>query len=874
MAHYHEDIVSIELENGMIHRSFLRHSIGRADVDANRFGIRAYRNGAPVDLSGASCQGFFRNAEGLNIALTSYGTVNGNVAYVTLPAACYNVEGLFTLSIKIVGGGVTSTMRIVDGMVDNTNTSGAVAPTDSVPTYSEIIAQYDAMVEATDVANGYALTIEKQELEFTTLNADINATTRAIASNSNNRCVYAKCIEGCAYTVSKIAGKRFSVGFTTTTPASGVTCLSDGFVVDNEAADITTKAPATAKYIVSYVYNAGQDTTSRDDMLESVTVESVTAKDVFAREDIENLKEESSMAINFGIDGGFIVPESFIEQGAIDSSGVDTDHARRIRTRNIPYKKGETITFIAGTTILAIYWYFYAADGTITSSGGWKTSGTVLTFNTDGNVRIIYKKDDSTSITPSSYDATTVVKTAISNNLDLVNPLIYTTPETIDPSLWETGGIGSAGEDNNNRTTSIRSDFLDIPTRVIMGNNDGGYIVFYSSNSVSNFVKRVSVSAGETEISSISGVSSAKYIRIEAFNTTLTDYDNIEIQDTLQKTVMAIRQEIAGVGYDEYEDKLSQARYVHTSGGKCLTLMHFSDVHDDLSGMVFVRELAKRFGSKLDDVIHTGDAVLRNYDDGVVNWVNSGCAESVINVIGNHDTELNLVLQAAGKDNVYNTFFAPYISGWGVTQPDGVTDSSSPNYHALYYYKDYTQPNVRLIVLDTNFWNDAQKTWLSSVLGGALTGEMCVVVACHDVKKMTSMPESNFSDYAGENINETGNTYANQPDDWLDPVQTFINNGGNFAGIIAGHNHEGNMGYMTNYPDIFCFVSDKASVARTSGTARKSGECNANTVNIVTINPSEKLFKIVKIGAEIDGKMRGKHVFCYDYDNKTIISQW
>lgn len=154
MALYHEDIVDINLESGTIHRSFLNHSIGRADVNANRFGIRTFRDGVPVDLSGASCQGFFRNAEGTNIALTSYGTVDGNVAYVTLPAACYNVEGQFCLSIKLVGGGVTGTMRIVDGMVDNTNTTGAVAPTSSVPTYSEIIAQYDAMVAATAAANG------------------------------------------------------------------------------------------------------------------------------------------------------------------------------------------------------------------------------------------------------------------------------------------------------------------------------------------------------------------------------------------------------------------------------------------------------------------------------------------------------------------------------------------------------------------------------------------------------------------------------------------------------------------------------------------------------------------------------------------------
>ena len=41
-------------------------------------------------------------------------------------------------------------MRIVDGMVDNTNTSSPVAPTETVPTYQEILAVYAEMQEAVD----------------------------------------------------------------------------------------------------------------------------------------------------------------------------------------------------------------------------------------------------------------------------------------------------------------------------------------------------------------------------------------------------------------------------------------------------------------------------------------------------------------------------------------------------------------------------------------------------------------------------------------------------------------------------------------------------------------------------------------------------
>lgn len=153
MAFYKEDIVDINLNTGNIFRSFLGHSIGYKDDDADRFGIRAFRDGVPVDLSGASCQAIFMNPNGTNIALTSYGTVSGNVAYVTLPPACYDYEGQFCLAIKLVGDGVTGTVRIVDGTVTRTGASGAVAPTSSVPTYQEILSTYDAMVAATSAAN-------------------------------------------------------------------------------------------------------------------------------------------------------------------------------------------------------------------------------------------------------------------------------------------------------------------------------------------------------------------------------------------------------------------------------------------------------------------------------------------------------------------------------------------------------------------------------------------------------------------------------------------------------------------------------------------------------------------------------------------------
>ena len=147
------DLVDIDLTSGTIHRSWIKQSIGSADVKGNAFGVRVFRDGEPVTLSSVSVYGYFRDPHGNNIAITSGNSVSGNVAYVVLPAACYNYEGQFCLAIKLIGGGITDTVRIVDGMVDDTHTGSAVAPTSAVPSYSEILSTYDAMVAATAVAN-------------------------------------------------------------------------------------------------------------------------------------------------------------------------------------------------------------------------------------------------------------------------------------------------------------------------------------------------------------------------------------------------------------------------------------------------------------------------------------------------------------------------------------------------------------------------------------------------------------------------------------------------------------------------------------------------------------------------------------------------
>ena len=137
MANYKEDIVSIDLENGNIHRNFLHHSIGAADENANRFGFRAFRNNVPENLTGR-CVGYFIRSDGGTVYINN-GVVSGNMAYITLTDECYALEGVFSLAIKMTGGGITGTMRIVDGVVSRTTTGAIVDPGTIIPSIQDLI---------------------------------------------------------------------------------------------------------------------------------------------------------------------------------------------------------------------------------------------------------------------------------------------------------------------------------------------------------------------------------------------------------------------------------------------------------------------------------------------------------------------------------------------------------------------------------------------------------------------------------------------------------------------------------------------------------------------------------------------------------------
>lgn len=150
MANYHEDIVDIELNTGTVHRSFVQKILGEGDEKANRFGIRVWRNGEPVDIGGATCMGYFIRHGRKETIIISGGLFSGQVAYIELPAACYAYDGTFTLVIKLVGEEITGTMRIVDGTVVDSMIGTPIDPGGVIPDLDELLAIIDRAEDAAD----------------------------------------------------------------------------------------------------------------------------------------------------------------------------------------------------------------------------------------------------------------------------------------------------------------------------------------------------------------------------------------------------------------------------------------------------------------------------------------------------------------------------------------------------------------------------------------------------------------------------------------------------------------------------------------------------------------------------------------------------
>lgn len=326
--------------------------------------------------------------------------------------------------------------------------------------------------------------------------------------------------------------------------------------------------------------------------------------------------------------------------------------------------------------------------------------------------------------------------------------------------------------------------------------------------------------------------------------------------------------------FDEYMPKFLAARYDRSYSIKPLSLIHFSDIHGCDDNVRRLLKFRSQYGNYVDDVIHTGD-IAYSYNHNMYNWASISGAKYILNTIGNHDIEepSGGTYIELNEADTYAKYFEGFIENWGVTYTAG----------SCYYYKDYSAPKVRLIVLDCMHPSAAQTTWLENLLTDAITNSYRVVIAVH-YPPATITPASSSTTFCSD-MSMPGTSQDLLVTTFpaaLTAVSSFISSGGLFMCWICGHLHMDFCGFLTDYPNQFAISIDTASCVKklsdnftpsdlTSNSPRVVGTSTEDCFNVITFDAQLGFVKVFRVGCNIDNQLRVKNTLSYDYINRTIV---
>lgn len=331
-------------------------------------------------------------------------------------------------------------------------------------------------------------------------------------------------------------------------------------------------------------------------------------------------------------------------------------------------------------------------------------------------------------------------------------------------------------------------------------------------------------------------------------------------------------------GIAETTNKLQQLNRPTRTGGKTLGIaplcfLHFSDIHGDKKRLQNILEFKEYYSDYIADIIHTGDMVRYHSTDGITFWDEVEGAENILNVIGNHDTLVGSTWIGMTMAEAYTTYFAPYISNWGVVSTSGKT----------YYYKDYTDNKVRIIVLDIMHQSADQLTWFVSILESAKAAELHVIVAVHsrahwlfdsyvtpwDDKPLVPSYTAGYSD-------KSASTYPeNLADDYADAVDDFMTGGGYFVCWIHGHTHHKMFAELQTHSNQLDVSVENAGIPNFAWTyvkARIKNTKSEDCFNVFAVDVDSKVLRIMTVGATYDRFMRHADTIAYNYDTHTLLT--
>lgn len=620
-------------------------------------------------------------------------------------------------------------------------------------------------------------------------------------------------------------------------------------------------------------------------------------KDAQARRDIEDVKADLDSVAGSINSGHILLTSADFEAGTWNSSGEKANGSRLIRTKKgYPVKAGDEVVVEVGTNVK--YWMGYViADGSAVQEWGTSTYKESLaaiskkTITAAGTMVLVVANGpnygNSTAITPEDFDATIDIITQ--ENTKLIRQIETKIDSMADDMdyLYDT----KIDEDAEASSTT----YLYYPINIVKGQTYIIRIVFSAFSASSNrkyslrtttaryvtsaykvddivYVDGKAPTIGEEYKYILVATGNANFVALElsvnaasACHLTVQSISAEDAQTTAEKVSYLYDTDIVSLNH-ELPSLIRQGQNPFNRNTILpLTLLHFSDIHgvsDNLARMV---DLKKSLGTLLDDTICTGDMATAQWSSTVMDfWTGVDGAENILMCLGNHDLAngSGYSTDQIGQTIAYETYLEPYMSNWNVN-PAGE--------NLTYWYKDYASRKVRLIALNYLLTGDAQtaqNTWLASRLAEAKSLGYAVVIAEHVPVSNWHTIDCNFS------IIGKAWTYNEYPTLYLDTVQDFIDNGGEFACYIAGHSHNDYVGYNASYPEQLCIAVTTALTTRYDNDQRRAtGEKSQDAANVVLIDTVTKTVKLIRVGADMDTYMRGRHILTIRYTDLQIIAQ-
>lgn len=614
-------------------------------------------------------------------------------------------------------------------------------------------------------------------------------TTGNITANANTRLVWIPCKPSTTYTVSKTAGTRFTVGYTTSTPAVGVAVSG----IDNThygQSKITITTGSNAAYLVSWVYNSATDT-------------GITAEAMLASVQIEESSSASS----------YMPPFSAVDLYAFHSLGF---LANNTDLDNVPIDTGFYILQYSNT---------YTNDPI-----GASTRRVLSVYSTEENHTSYY----------------------LQRITNFENGVAFVRYHTSDGwSDWKTEGylkLLPSGTDLNNVSGAITGYYVmsaasTYPNDPIGAGARRFFFVYNGNVENTYYMQRI-----------VDAASGREFIRY---------HTSSGWEDWVSSTASV---------YNEKAYQLAMRRNAsnneYASLPEVLTLLHFSDLHHHQTNLKDVINIGKQYASIINDIICTGDMVEYWVNGDMSFWTNDADATDIMTVIGNHDAKAE---ESSAKPNYQRytmaecrSMYMSNLSSWGVTAPSGAT----------YYYKDYSNSGIRLIVLDATLRDSdasGQLTWLTNTLASAKSSSLSVVIAEHYEPQNPVLIPSDFTNNVHNPVTATWFAFD---ESYQSAVQSFINGGGKFICYIAGHQHTDYVCYNSNYPDqIFFVVTCAYPDMRFTDQMRATGTPTATCCNMIAFDTTTKSIKVLRFGAKEDYLLRPREYLVYNYQTKAIVRQ-